>query len=88
VRVPQQGDPVVSLKGRVIGKVTSCSLDIDGHLVGQAYIKSRHTQSGTAIALFQTTRAWSGKARDDLKIDDQVQLHDRGVILSRFRRRT
>ena len=88
VRVPQQGDPVVSLKGRVIGKVTSCSLDIDGHLVGQAYIKSRHTQLGTTIALFQTTRAWSGKARDDLKIDDQVQLHDRGVILSRFRRRT
>jgi glycine hydroxymethyltransferase len=84
VRVPQQGDPVVSLKGRVIGKVTSCSIDSEGRLVGQAYIKSDHAEPGTTIALFQTTRAWSGKPRDALEIGDTVQLHDRGVILSRF----
>jgi glycine hydroxymethyltransferase len=84
VRVPQQGDPVVSLKGRVIGKVTSCSIDSEGHLVGQAYIKVDHAQPGTTIALFQTTRVWASKPRDALEVDDRVQLHDRGVVLSRF----
>ena len=84
VRVPQQGDPVVSLKGRVIGKVTSCSTDAKGQLVGQAYIKISQATPGTTIALFQTARAWAGKPRDALSIDDRVQLHDRGVILRRF----
>jgi glycine hydroxymethyltransferase len=84
VRVPQQGDPVVSLKGRVIGKVTSCSIDTHGHLVGQTYIKADHAAPDTIVALFQTTRAWSAKPRDALKVGDSVQLHDRAVILSRF----
>jgi glycine hydroxymethyltransferase len=84
VRVPQQGDPVVSLKGRVVGKVTSCSTDAEGQLVGQALVKIAQAAPGTTIALFQTTRAWAGKPRDALNIGDRVQLHDRGVILSRF----
>jgi glycine hydroxymethyltransferase len=88
VRVPQQGDPVVSLRGRVIGKVTSCSIDTEGHLVGQAYLKADYAEPGTTMALFQTTHAWSGKPRDALKIGDTVQLHDRAVILSRFLKRT
>ncbi len=84
VRVPQQGDPLVSLKGRVVGKVTSCSIDIEGHLVGQAYIKTDQAEPGTPIAVFQATGAWADKPRDALLVGDRVQLHDRGVILSRF----
>jgi glycine hydroxymethyltransferase len=84
VRVPQQGDPVLSLKGRVIGKVTSCSVDSDGRLLGQAYIKVDHAQVGTTIALFQTARVWASKPRDELNVGDRVQLHDRGLVLSRF----
>jgi glycine hydroxymethyltransferase len=87
VRVPKQGDPVVSLKGHVIGKVTSCSIDTEGHLVGQAFIKRAHAEPDTPIAVFQTTRVWASKPRDALDVGDQVQLHDRGVILSRFRKR-
>jgi glycine hydroxymethyltransferase len=87
VRVPQQGDPVVSLKGRVVGRVTSCSIDTEGHLVGQAYVKTNHAEPGTPIAMFQTTRMWAGKPREALEIGDRVQLHDRGVILSRFMKR-
>jgi glycine hydroxymethyltransferase len=84
VRVPQPGDPVVSLKGRVVGKITSCSIDTEGHLVGQVYVKTKQAEPDTIIAVFQTTQAWSSKRRQDLKIDDRVQLHDRAVILSRF----
>ncbi len=84
VRVPQQGDPVVSLSGRVVGKVTSCSVDTEGHLVGQVYIKLDHAEPGTPLAVFQSTRAWTSKPRDQLKVGDRVQLHDRAVILPRF----
>jgi glycine hydroxymethyltransferase len=87
VRVPQQGDPAVSLKGRVVGKVTSCSIDTEGHLVGQAYIEADHAAPGTSIAVFQATGAWTGKPRDALQVGDRVQLHDRAVILSRFMER-
>jgi glycine hydroxymethyltransferase len=87
VRVPQQGDPVVSLKGRVIGKVTSCSTDAEGQLVGQAYLKTEYAEPGTIIALFQTARVWASKGRGELEIGDRVQLHDRGVILERFMKR-
>jgi len=87
VRVPQPGDPVVSLKGHVVGKATSCSIDTEGHLVGQVYIKTDHAERGTPIAIFQTTKAWAAKPRDALKIGDRVQLHDRAVILRRFMKR-
>ncbi len=87
VRVPQPGDPVVSLRGRVSGKVTSCSIDTDGHLVGQVYIKRKYAKPDTIIAVFQHTHSWAGKRRDELDIGDRVQLHDRAMILSRFMRR-
>ena len=87
VRVPQPGDPMVSLKGRVVGKVTSCSIDTEGHLVGQVYIKTDHAQPDTPVAVFQTSRAWTSKPREALRAGDQVQLHDRTVILSRFMER-
>jgi glycine hydroxymethyltransferase len=84
VRVPQPGDPVVSLQGRVVGKVTSCSIGTEGHLVGQAYIKRELAEPGTSIAVFQTTQAWASKPLEALKIGDAVQLHDPAVILPRF----
>jgi glycine hydroxymethyltransferase len=87
VRVPQQGDPIVNLRGRVAGKITSCSIDTQGRLVGQGYINEKYTEPGTTVAVFQTTHAWSSKPRHALEFGDRVQLHDRAVILSRFMKR-
>ena len=87
VRVPQPDDPVVSLKGRVAGKITSCSIDTEGHLVGQVYIRRKYAVPDTIIAVFQHTHAWAGKSREQLEVGDRVQLHDRAVILSRFMKR-
>jgi len=52
--------------------------------VGQVYIKTDHAKSDTPVAVFQTSRAWASKPRQALRIGDQVQLHDRAVILGRF----
>ena len=51
-RRPQTGDPVIDRRGREIGKVTSCSLDVEGYLVGQAIVQGRHNVPETAIGIF------------------------------------
>jgi glycine hydroxymethyltransferase len=38
------GDPVVDQKGRVIGVVTSCAVDSEGFLTGQASIEKKSRQ--------------------------------------------
>ena len=39
VRMAHLGDPVLDKKGRTIGVVTSCAVDSEGFLTGQAYLK-------------------------------------------------
>ncbi|HVO43154.1 MAG TPA: serine hydroxymethyltransferase, partial [Aggregatilineales bacterium] len=52
VRPPQNGDPVVDRRGRVIGLVTSCSIDTDGYQTGQAYVKLDYSTEGTPLFIF------------------------------------
>jgi glycine hydroxymethyltransferase len=39
VRMAHPGDPVLDRRGRVIGMVTSCAVDEEGLLTGQAYLE-------------------------------------------------
>jgi glycine hydroxymethyltransferase len=84
-RMPRQGDVVVSRKGRVVGAVTSCSIDSDGWLTGLAYVQKRYAQRDTRLAIFQVdSRSWTSKPLADLKTGDQVQLHDDITVIRRF----
>jgi len=84
-RMPRQGDVVVSRKGRVVGTVTSCSIDSEGWLTGLAYVQKQHAARGSRLAVFQTdNRSWSSKPLTDLKAGDRIQLHDNIVIIRRF----
>jgi glycine hydroxymethyltransferase len=83
--MPNQGDVVVSRKGRVIGAVTSCSIDSDGRLTGLAYVQLPYTKSGTRLGVFQSgDRSWAEKPVSALKTGDRVQLHNNIVVLRRF----
>jgi len=53
VRMAHGGDPVVDRRGRVIGFVTSCAIDRDGYLLGQAYLERSALAEGTPIGVFQ-----------------------------------
>jgi glycine hydroxymethyltransferase len=87
VRKPNLGDPVVNNRGQVIGHVTSCSLDTEGYLLGQAYLNQQYTEPGAAIGVFATpTKA--EKAKGELKVGDRVQLHDAATVLTRFPKRS
>ncbi len=85
VRPPQNGDPVVDRRGRVIGVVTSCSIDSEGYQTGQAYLKQEFTEEGTPILIFSgSARLQDGKPPKDLKVGDKAVVPDTATVISRF----
>ncbi len=84
-RLPRQGDVVVSRKGRVVGTVTSCSIDSEGRLTGLAFVQKAYAALGERLGIFQLeNRAWASKPLSGLRTGDQVQLHDDITVIKRF----
>jgi glycine hydroxymethyltransferase len=80
---PEQLDRLVDAKGKVVGQVLSCAVDIDGFLLGQAYLDKEYHAEGTQLFALVTPRR-APKALDQLKAGDKVQLPVPVVVLSRF----
>jgi glycine hydroxymethyltransferase len=53
VRMAHNGDPVVNGDGERIGFVTSCAIDGERFLTGQAYLENGYTKEGTPIGIHQ-----------------------------------
>jgi glycine hydroxymethyltransferase len=53
VRMAHNGDPVVNANGERVGWVTSCAIDADRFLTGQAYLQNEYTKEGTPIGIHQ-----------------------------------
>jgi glycine hydroxymethyltransferase len=53
VRMAHNGDPVVDSAGKSLGWVTSCAVDSDRMLTGQAYLDLAHTADTTPIFIHQ-----------------------------------
>jgi glycine hydroxymethyltransferase len=83
VRRPQTGDPVVNRKGQLIGHVTSCSIDVEGYLVGMAIVKKQYNVPGTPIAIFPL----GGKSLEEATAADRAVLPVEATVLTRFRER-
>jgi glycine hydroxymethyltransferase len=84
VRMAHHGDPVVEKKGQVIGKVTSCAIDTEGYLCGQAFVETQYALEGTPLYIFQSAGKSSGKAPSELILGDKVILPTPAVVISRF----
>jgi len=89
VRMPSLGDPVLNKRGKVIGNVTSCSLDSNGYLLGLALVDKRFSKEGTPIGIFvlphhQGRHLPPEKPKDQLREGDRVLLHEGATVLSRF----
>ena len=84
VRMAHGGDPVVDGRGRVIGVVTSCAVDAEGYLSGQAYIEKKYLEKGTPIAVFQSASDKVGKAPAELGMGDRVAIPTPAIVLKRF----
>jgi glycine hydroxymethyltransferase len=84
VRMAHLGDPVLDVRGRVVGAVTSCAVDSDGFLTGQAFVEFKYALEGTPVWIFQGAPKSVGKPPAELKSGDRVTLPTPAFILSRF----
>jgi glycine hydroxymethyltransferase len=84
VRVAHNGDPVLDKRGRTVGYVTSCALDTEGFLTGQAFVDLKSAEEGTPIFIYQSASKEAGKSPADLKSGDRAVLPTPAVIVSRF----
>ncbi|MBN2500244.1 MAG: glycine cleavage system aminomethyltransferase GcvT [Anaerolineales bacterium] len=84
VRMAHNGDPVVDKRGRTVGVVTSCAVDRDGYLTGQAYIDLKYADPDTPIFVFQSAAKKADKAPAELEIGDRVSIPTAATVLNRF----
>jgi len=84
VRMAHHGDPVIDRKGKTIGVVTSCAIDTEGYLTGQAYVELKSSEEETPIYIYQGAPKSTGKAPAELVIGDRITLPSMAVIISRF----
>ena len=84
VRMAHQGDPVIDKRGKVIGQVTSCAVDADGLLTGQAFVELKYIEEGTPLYIYQSAPDKAGKAPAELSLGDKTILPTQAAVLSRF----
>jgi len=84
VRMAHNGDPVVDRRGRVVGTVTSCAVDSEGYLLGQAYLEKKAAVEGTPIAVYQGAPKEAGKPPSEMKIGDRAVVPTPATVLRRF----
>ena len=80
-RRPSLLDPVVDDHGKEVGKVTSCSVDVSGYLVGLALVNRRCCQKDYSLRVFPL----QGKTLEEgLLANNKVSLPVGVTVLSRF----
>jgi glycine hydroxymethyltransferase len=82
-RPPHQGDPLVDDRGRVVGIVTSCSIDSEGYQLGQAYIKYDYKKAGTSLGVFSGSSRMKANP-DEISLGKRFNVPDRVTVLRRF----
>jgi glycine hydroxymethyltransferase len=84
VRMAHNGDPVVDKRGKAIGWVTSCAVDAEGYLTGQAYVDLKYAEEGTSIFVYQSAPEKAGPAPAEMMLGDKGVLPTAAVVVSRF----
>ncbi|MGD2077103.1 MAG: glycine cleavage system aminomethyltransferase GcvT [Chloroflexota bacterium] len=88
VRRAELGDPVLDKRGKVVGTVTSCAIDHEGYLLGQAIVQESLASPGTGLAIYQLGGG-QRKLRlpDAIEIGSRLPMADRATVLTRFPKR-
>ena len=84
VRMSHQGDPVLDVKGKTIGKVTSCAIDKEGYLTGQVFLENNYAVEGTPIFVYAGSEKMEEIAPSNLKIGERVAIPTAALVVSRF----
>ena len=86
-RPAHQGDPIVDNRGRVVGIVTSCSIDTEGYQLGQALMNMDYRKQGTQLSVFAGSARAKAKDLSNLAIGNKVTMPEPVTIVSRFPKR-
>jgi glycine hydroxymethyltransferase len=85
VRRAELGDPVLDKRGKVVGTVTSCAIDVEGYLLGQAVVPESMSAPETPLAIYQlgggTREIQVPKA---VKLGAKLPTPDGATVLTRF----
>ena len=84
VRMAHGGDPVIDKRGRVTGWVTSCAVDSEGYLTGQAFVELKSAEQGSPFSVFQGAPQSLGKAPAEMLVGDRTSLPSTVTVVSRF----
>ena len=84
VRMAHNGDPVVDKRGKAVGWVSSCAVDAEGFLTGQAYLDFKNAEVDTSIWVYQSAPEKTGPAPAEMKLGDKGVLPTASVVVSRF----
>ena len=84
VRMAHLGDPVLDERGKVIGIVTSCAIDTEEYLTGQAYLEEKYTQEGQKIFIYQHVEGISEITPAVLKMGARITLPNQATVLRKF----
>ena len=84
VRMAHLKDPVLDKRSRVVGMVTSCAVDKEGFLTGQAFVELKNAEEGTQILIYQGAPKEASKAPAELKVGDRSILPTPATVVSRF----
>ena len=85
VRRPDSGDPVLDKRGKVIGTVTSCAIDSEGYLLGQALVPIEMSAPDTAVSIYQLGGGQRAiKVPNSVKPGARLPMPDGATILTRF----
>jgi len=88
VRRAELGDPVVDRRGKVVGTVTSCAIDSEGYLTGQAVLPRNMTVPGTIIYIYQLGGGSRPiKTPGEIRLGARLPIPDSATVLSRFPKR-
>ena len=85
VRRPELGDPILDRRGKIVGNVTSCAIDSDGYLLGQAVVPLDFSEPDTALAIYQLGGGQrSLRLPQSLERGKRMPIPDGATVLSRF----
>ena len=86
-RPPHQGDALVDNRGRVVGIVTSCSIDSEGYQLGLAYVKLDNAKMGTKLNVFAGSHHGKAPKAPKVEFGKKITVPDSVTIISRFPKR-
>jgi glycine hydroxymethyltransferase len=84
VRMAHLGDEVLDENEKNIGIVTSCAIDTEGFLTGQAFIDQNFNKENQLLNIYQHVKKQADLRNNNFKTGERSSKPDSAIVISRF----